>query len=190
MPASISTIPPITGAAAVAIDQTGDNNDIDVINGAGAAAVNIQDGGNSITVDGSVAVSNFPATQPISGTITVTQATGTNLHTVVDSGVITSITNAVSTTGSKASTPAQTSVSVTSASTIILAANANRLGATIYNESGAICFVKLGTTASLTSYSIQIAIGGYYEVPFNYTGGIDGITAVITSVLRVTELTA
>ena len=35
---------------------------ITVQNGAGAAAVNIQDGGNSITIDGSVSVSNLPAT--------------------------------------------------------------------------------------------------------------------------------
>lgn len=35
---------------------------ITVQNGAGAAAVNIQDGGNSITVDGTVSASNFPAT--------------------------------------------------------------------------------------------------------------------------------
>jgi len=41
-----------------------------VTNGSGASAVNIQDGGNTITVDGSV---------------TVTQATGTNLHVVTDS---------------------------------------------------------------------------------------------------------
>src|SRR6185369_15961275 len=42
--------------------------------------LSIDDGGNSITVDGSV---------------TVTQATGTNLHAVVDSGTITTITNVV-----------------------------------------------------------------------------------------------
>lgn len=34
--------------------------DVTVVNGAGAAAVNIQDGGNSITVDGTVAVSSLP----------------------------------------------------------------------------------------------------------------------------------
>lgn len=39
-----------------------DIGDVTVNNGAGAAAVNIQDGGNSITVDGTVAVSNLPAT--------------------------------------------------------------------------------------------------------------------------------
>lgn len=40
-------------------------------NGAGAAAVNIQDGGNSITVDGTF----FQATQPVSGTVTANQGT-------------------------------------------------------------------------------------------------------------------
>jgi hypothetical protein len=35
----------------------------------------------------------------ISGNVTVTQSTGTNLHTVLDSGVVTSITNPVAVTG-------------------------------------------------------------------------------------------
>ena len=41
--------------------------------------------GTAIKVDGSA------VTQPISGSVTVTQATGTNLHTVVDSGTITTV---------------------------------------------------------------------------------------------------
>lgn len=40
--------------------------DVTVINAAGAAAVNIQDGGNSITVDGTVAVSSLPAVSILS----------------------------------------------------------------------------------------------------------------------------
>lgn len=82
----------------IKIDQTGTNNDVDatvtnfpanqnvtVTNGAGAAAVNIQDGGNSITVDGTVTVIpsgtqdvRLVATsviQPVSGTVTVLQGT-------------------------------------------------------------------------------------------------------------------
>lgn len=90
----------------------------------------------------------------------------------------------------RSATPAQSSPSVTNSNTVILASNANRLGATIYNESGAIALVKLGATASITSYSVSVAIGGYYEVPFGYTGAIDGITASGTAVLRVTELAA
>jgi len=50
----------------VALDATTlaalENTSVTVTNAAGAAAVNIQDGGNSITVDGTVAVSNLPAT--------------------------------------------------------------------------------------------------------------------------------
>lgn len=62
-----------TGAATAALQtQPGvDIGDVTVNNASGAAAVNIQDGGNSITVD---------------------QATGSNLHTVVDSGTITAVT--------------------------------------------------------------------------------------------------
>jgi len=63
-----ASLPLPTGAATAALQtQPGvDIGDVTVNNGAGVAAVNIQDGGNSITVDGTVAVSNFPATQPIS----------------------------------------------------------------------------------------------------------------------------
>jgi hypothetical protein len=64
-----------------------DIGDVTINNGTGAGAVNVQDGGNSLTVDGTV-------TANISGSISntsfaVTQGTGTNLHTVVDSGSVT-----------------------------------------------------------------------------------------------------
>lgn len=49
---------------------------VSVTNGAGAAAVNVQDGGNSLSVDGTVAVSSLPA---ITGTVTANA--GTNLNT-------------------------------------------------------------------------------------------------------------
>lgn len=39
-----------------------DIGDVTINNGSGASAVNIQDGGNSITVDGTVSASNFPST--------------------------------------------------------------------------------------------------------------------------------
>lgn len=74
---SVSNFPatqPISGT--VAATQSGSWS-VDVNNSGGASAVNIQDGGNSITVDGSVSVSNFPATQPVSGTVTANAGTGT-----------------------------------------------------------------------------------------------------------------
>jgi hypothetical protein len=199
-----------------------DIGDVTINNASGASAVNIQDGGNTITVDGTVSANATLSaeTTKVIGTVrtadgsgnlltsttnaldiniksgsiantsfTVTQGTGTNLHTVVDSGTITTITNTVPTKEVRSATPAQTSPSVGVASTSILASNANRLGATIYNEGSATCYLKLGGTASLTSYSIQVASGGYYELPFGYTGAIDGITSASTAQLRVTELT-
>lgn len=99
------------------------------------------------------------------------------------------INGAMPTTEAKASSGSTATASVTNANTLVLAANANRKGATIYNESGATAYVKLGATASTTSYTIQIIIGAYYEVPYGYTGIIDGITASGTAVLRVGEFT-
>lgn len=98
--------------------------------------------------------------------------------------------DAVRTKELRPATSTPSSVSVTTASTSILASNANRLGATIYNEGTATALVKLGATASASSYTTPIPSGGYYEVPFGYTGAIDGITAASTAQLRVTELTA
>lgn len=116
----------------------------------------------------------------------VTLAAAQTLANVTTVG---SITNTVPTKEVRSATPAQTSPAPTNSSTSILSANANRLGATIYNEGAAICYMKLGATASVTSYTLQISVGGYYELPFGYTGAVDGITSAGTAQLRVTELT-
>jgi hypothetical protein len=71
-----------------------DIGDVTINNSTGAAAVNIQDGGNTITVDGAVTV-DMGANNDVtvtSGSITATQATGTNLHVVVDSAPTTAVT--------------------------------------------------------------------------------------------------
>jgi hypothetical protein len=68
---------PVSGTVEIGATSLAALESITVQNGAGVSAVNIQDGGNSITVDGSVSVSNFPATQPVSGTVTANAGTGT-----------------------------------------------------------------------------------------------------------------
>lgn len=89
----------------------------------------------------------------------------------------------------RASTGTTTSVAGSASNGTLLASNSNRLGATIYNDSTAVLYVKLGATASSTSYTVQLAAnGGYYEVPANYTGIIDGIWASATGNARITEL--
>ena len=91
-----------------------------------------------------------------------------------------------------AATSAVTAVADNAASVTVLASNANRLGATVTNDSTAILYLKLGATASTTSYTVQVPPTGYYEVPFGYTGVIDGIWATDpnTGSARVTEITA
>jgi len=74
-PVSAASLPLPTGAATSALQtQPGvDIGDVTINNSSGAAAVNIQDGGNSITVDGTF----WQATQPVSGTVTANAGTGT-----------------------------------------------------------------------------------------------------------------
>lgn len=45
-------------------------------------SITVVDGGGSLTVDGSVAVSNFPATQPVSGTVALDVPTLAALETI------------------------------------------------------------------------------------------------------------
>jgi hypothetical protein len=88
-------------------------------------------------------------------------------------------------------TPTQTSVNDTASSTTIVASNAGRLGATVFNDSTVDLYLKLGATASTTSFTVKMAPGAYYEVPYGYTGVIDGIWASDASgAARITELTA
>lgn len=86
-------------------------------------------------------------------------------------------------------TPSQASVAGSASSVTILAANTARAGATIANDSSAVLYLKLGATASTTSFTVAMAANSYYEVPFGYTGIIDGIWASATGSARITELT-
>lgn len=92
-------------------------------------------------------------------------------------------------------TGAITSVNDAAVDTTILASNANRKGATIFNDSTSILYLALANvTASTTVYSVQVPAGGYYELPVNqggvYTGIIKGIwSADASGAARVTELT-
>jgi hypothetical protein len=61
----------------------------------------------------------------------------------------------------------------------------------IFNDSTQVLYIKFGATASATSYTVQVAAGGYYELPMPvYTGIIDGIWASANGNARVTEMVA
>lgn len=98
--------------------------------------------------------------------------------------------NPLVTTSSAASASTATTSNVVSSasSTTLLSANTARKGFTIFNDSTAVLYVKFGTTASSSSYTVQLAASGYYESgPVVYTGRIDGIWASANGNARVTE---
>lgn len=92
----------------------------------------------------------------------------------------------------KSATATTSQVADTNSSTTLLASNANRLGATIFNDSSALLYVLLGSgTASATNYTAKLYSNGYYECPALYTGQINGIWATDPGDggAKVTELT-
>ena len=90
----------------------------------------------------------------------------------------------------RAATSSVTSVASSATSVTLLASNAARKGATVFNDSTAILYLKFGATASATSYTVQIAAGGYYEFPGPtvYSGIVDGIWSAANGNARLTEL--
>jgi len=90
---------------------------------------------------------------------------------------------------SRPSTSSVTNVSAAVATTTLLVANVSRAGAAIYNDTTATCYLKLGASATTTSFTIALGRYEYYEVPFGYTGIITGYWTAATGTARVTELT-
>lgn len=90
-----------------------------------------------------------------------------------------------------ASTATLTNVNDTASSTSLLASTAGRLGVTVFNDSTSTLYLKYGTTASATSFTVKIPPGAYWEMPLPiYTGAIDGIwSADASGAARITELT-
>ena len=88
-PVSAASLPLPAGAATSALQtQPGiDIGDVTINNAAGASAVNIQDGGNSITVDGTVAVSGTVAVTDNADSLTVDAPVGTPAFVRLSDGV-------------------------------------------------------------------------------------------------------
>lgn len=111
---------------------------------------------------------------------------------IVGDTVSGSSSTTLTTTAPSHTTATLTNVSASIASVTVLAAGTGRRGAMFYNDSTASLMLKLGATASATSFTVKIAGGGYYELPAAgviYRGVIDGIWDAATGAVRVTELT-
>jgi hypothetical protein len=92
---------------------------------------------------------------------------------------------------STATSSTVTSVAGSATTVSLLASQTARAGASFYNESTAILYLKFGATASVTSYTVQVPPSGFYEIPSTrpYTGAIDGIWSAANGNVRITELT-
>lgn len=105
-----------------------------------------------------------------------------------DSGAI------VSPSGATYPGTATTSSVADSASNVtILAANTGRIGASIFNDSSALLYLKYGATAATsTDYTVRLYPNSYHEVYGGYTGTLTGIwdSDPGDGAARVTELTA
>lgn len=129
---------------------------------------------------------------------TVTNTAATALYVQAGTGATFTVTgpltdaqlraSAVPVKESRSSSPATTTVASSATNVTILASNTNRLGATVFNDSTAALYLKLGATASTTSFTVKIAADGYYEVPFRFTGIIDGLWSTANGNAKITEL--
>lgn len=216
-PVSAASLPLPTGAATAAKQPalgTAGTASADVITVQGKASM------TPVLVDGSA------VTQPVSGTVTTTPPSNASTNVAQLAGTATdtnsgaksagtlrvvlatdqpALTAALKVDGSAVTQPTQavrsgtgtpSNVASSASSVTILASNANRLGATVTNDSTQILYLLLGSSAaSTTNYTVQLAGStstgvAYYEVPFGFTGQLTGIWASANGNARVTELSA
>ena len=207
--------PPLSGYLNVSIDQTGNNNAVDVLtmptvtetnsgaiktavetidNAVSGAGFNItQFAGTNNAVGSGTATGALRVELPTNGTGTVGLNAGTNAigklsaNSGVDIGDV-DVTSTVLPTG--AGTSSVTSVADTTTSATLIASNSARKEVIITNDSSATLYVKYGTTASSTNYTVSLDRGdSLFED--RYTGRVDGIWATDPNdgAARITEIT-
>jgi len=95
-------------------------------------------------------------------------------------------TFAVQNTETRPSTATLANVTMTGSSVTVQASDTTRRNWTIYNDSGVVVYLKLGSTASATSFTVKLVNQAYYELPSPvYTGIITALGA--SGVVRVTS---
>lgn len=81
-----------------------------------------------------------------------------------------------------------TSVTAAVTTTRLAAPNAGRRGLLVFNDSTAVLYLKYGSTASTSSFTVKILAGGYWEMPLPIDPGqIDGVWDAANGAARVTE---
>ena len=126
-----------------------------------------------------VSVSNFPTVQAVTGTVAIT-----GNSPAVPLWVTGSVTTNFDPSTSATVTPVSSSTTVVT----LQAANGNRRGLTVYNDSTKILFLKLGSAASSTDFSVKMSSQAYFEIPSQYIGIVTGIWAGANGFAYVSEI--
>lgn len=126
----------------------------------------------------------------MANSLAVVVASDQTVIPISDNSSSLTVDGSVTANPTRPATATSSNVGSSATNVTLLASNANRLGATVYNDSTQILYLKLGATASATSHTLQMAAASYYEVPFWYTGNIDGIWASANGSARLVEVTA
>lgn len=166
----------------------------------GALTVEVDDGGGSLTVDnnGTFAVQAAQSgtwnINNVAGTISLPTGAATETSLAAVAAAVSGSNMRVTDSGLSlpiSSSAAETySIDDQATSTTLLDANASRKGWAVYNDSTSACYMKLGATASTTSFTVKIEAYGYYEQMGHgvYTGQVHAIWATnSTGAARVTE---
>jgi hypothetical protein len=150
-------------------------------------------------------------TQPVSGTVTANQGTaavvanawptlvtdGVDTAEVVNAapgagafGLVVRIAGSITTTVAQPTTGTTTSVALSVVVATVLALNAARLGAILYNLGTARTYVRLAAGATAALFTVSLQRDSEWELPYPvYTGIITGITGAGTATMLATELT-
>ena len=152
---------------------------------AAAALTNAQLRAVPLPVSGSC----YLATQPVSVVWAGLTDAELRASALAVSLAATTVTNTVAVDQKVATTATLANVAASAISVTLRAANSAREGITIANNSTAVLYVKFGVTASPASYTVRLEPGDYFEVPFKYSGRIDGIWSTADGFACVTELT-
>lgn len=159
----------------------------------GALTVEVNDGGGSITVDGTVAATQSGTwnINNVAGTISLPTGAATETSvaavaaTASGSNLRVTMANPLPTTSSAAMV---TSVAASASSVQLLASNDARRGFAIFNDSGASCYIRFGTTASTTTFTVRLDGNAFFESGATiYTGRIDAIWSTASGSARITE---
>lgn len=152
----------------------------------GAWPVKVTDGTNTMPTGDAIVRALFE--KITDGTNTAVVKAASTAPAAADAALVVTVSpNCIVPTPSSTGTLSNVSASITSVT--LLASNTSRRGAIVHNDSAKALYVKLGSSASLTSYTELLLADDTWEVPYGYTGIITGIWTAASGTARVTELT-